>query len=172
MLNKRVKWGHCLASGFRLSSNIPTLISLLLVVPISKILPVLYCCSRDASLQPLFLKISHSLIFLRRCLFSLETVSSTLLVHYLPKVKMYTSCFRYPSYSRSFTTTIIIVHKTGGGIFVVSDCTSVLTSTASSSTPIVSTVRGYAPSCTCIASKRTHYVPGCVCRLKAYALYF
>ena len=30
---------------------------------------------------------------------------------------MYTSCFRYLLYSRSFTTTIIIVYKTGGGIF-------------------------------------------------------
>ena len=54
--------------------------------------------------------------------------------------------------------------KTGGG------CTSVLTSTTSSSTPIFSIFRGYAPSCTCTALRRTHYGHGCVYCLQSYTL--
>ena len=135
---------HCLDSGFWPLSS--TLSSLLLLVPISKILPDYYCCSRDASLQPLVLKISLSLIFLRRWMFSLETVSSTPLNHYLSTVKMYTSCFRYPRDSRSFPTTIIIVHKTGGGIFGVSGFTYIL----------------YTFLAACTAFKCTLNAPGCV----------
>ena len=74
------------------------------------------------------------------------------------------SCFRYPSYSRSFTTTIIIVHKTGGDILVFQAVLLVwrqrhrylrLSSALFQATTSL---------------KRTHYVPGCVYCLEAYAL--